>query len=153
MPNYIKPTFTLTANKNSNTNSPGPLSVALSLNASDTLSVDTVTSEIITVSTAQAILIDGSATNGGPGTGGTAGGYIWMKNTTASGNNLIYIGTNTSANDAAVDLIGSPGANVNRLFTLKVGEFAWMPFDYNMDIIVDANAADQQLEYWIFDRG
>ena len=153
MPNYIKPTFTLTANKNTNTASPGPLSVALSLNATDTLSVDTVTSEIITVSATQAILIDGSATNGGPGIGGTAGGYIWMKNTTASGSDLIYIGTNTSANDAAVDLIGSPGSNVNRLFTLKIGEFAWMPFDYNMDIIVDASAANQQLEYWIFDRG
>ena len=152
MPNYIKPTFTLTANKNSNSASPGPLSVALSLNATDTLTVDTVTSEIITVGdTSGTLLIDGSAYT--PGLGGTDGGYIWMKNTTASGNNLIYIGTNTSANDAAVDLIGSPGANVNRLFTLKVGEFAWMPFDYNMDIIVDANAADQQLEYWIFDRG
>ena len=152
MAKYIKPTITLTANRNTATTSPGPLSVALSLNGSDVLSVDNVQSEILTVSTGEAILIDGSATNGGPGTGGTAGGYIWMKNTTASGSNVIYIGTNTSANDAAVDLIGAPGANVNRLFTLKVGEFAWMPFDYNMDIIVDADAAAQQLEYWIFDR-
>ena len=148
----IKPSFTLTSNKSTASSNAGPLRVALSLSASDLLDVDSVRSEIVTVGTGEAILIDGSATNGGPGTGGTAGGYIWMQNTTASGTNVIYIGTNTSANNAAVDLIGSPGANVNRLFTLKVGEFAWMPFDYNMDIIVDANAADQQLEYWLFDR-
>lgn len=155
MPNYIKPTFTLTANKNTNTASPGPLSVALSLNATDTLSVDTVTSEIVTVGTTSTLLIDGDAISGGDGAGGTVGGYIWMKNTTASGSNLIYIGVDhdggsgeIQADDQADDYTGA-----TRLFTLKVGEFAWMPFDYTMDIFVDANAASQQLEYWIFDRG
>ena len=153
MAKYIKPTITLTANRNTATTSPGPLSVALSLNGSDVLSVDNVQSEILTVDTNEAILINGSDTNGGPGVGGTAGGFVYMKNvSTASATNFIYIGYNTSANNAAVDLIGSPGAQVNRLWTLKVGEFAWFPFDYNLDIIVDSNAAGQLLEYWIFDR-
>ena len=153
MPNYIKPTFTLTANKNSNSASPGPLSVALSLNATDTLTVDTVTSEIITVGTTHALLIDGSSYT--PGLGGTDGGYIWMKNTTASGSNLIYVGV--EANGDTSDLAGGTSADgtgdPKRLFTLKVGESAWFPFDYTMDITVDASAASQQLEYWIFDRG
>ena len=154
MANYITPTLSIKANTNAvTTGNKGPLSVALSLSASKLLSVDKVKSEILTVGTTEAILIDGSATNGGPGVGGTAGGFIFLSNITATGSNLIYIGTNTSAADAAVDLIGSPGAQVNRLFTLKPGEFAFLPFDYNMDIIVDANAASQTLEYWIFDRG
>ena len=153
MPNYIKPTFTLTANKNTNTASPGPLSVALSLNATDTLSVDTVTSEIITVGTTHALLIDGSAYT--PGLGGTDGGYIWMKNTTASGSNLIYIGVEAdgATSDIAAGTSADGEGDPKRLFTLKVGEFAWFPFDYTMDITVDASAASQQLEYWIFDRG
>ena len=152
MPNYIKPTLTITANRNTATTNPGPLSVALSLSGTDSLSVDTVTSEIQTITTAQKILINGSDTNGGPGVGGVAGGWIYMKNTSAaSATNRLYIGYNTSANNAAVDLIGGPGAQVNRLFTLRPGEFAFFPFDYNMDIIADANA-DQTLEYWLFDR-
>ena len=156
MPNYIKPTFTLTANKNSNTNSPGPLSVALSLNASDTLSVDTVTSEIVTVAYSSAsdnavLLVDGSS-YGPTLTGGTNGGYIWMKNTTSSGSNLIYIGVHPPGLED-IDATADDAARAHRFMTLGVGEFAWFPFDYTQYISVIANAANQQLEYWIFDRG
>ena len=40
-----------------------------------------------------------------------------------------------------------------RLFTLKVGEFIWMNWDYMQDFYVGASAASQSLEYWTFDRG
>ena len=150
----IKPTFSLTSNASTATTDAGPLSIALSLSATDTLTVDKVQAETVTVSTTEATLLDGDAISGGDGAGGTVGGYIWMKNTTASGSNLIYIGVDhdggsgeIQADDQADDYTGA-----TRLFTLKVGEFAWMPFDYTMDIFVDANAASQQLEYWIFDR-
>tara|TARA_R100001082_G_C4310302_1_gene136432 strand:+ start:97 stop:537 length:441 start_codon:yes stop_codon:yes gene_type:complete len=143
----ITTTLTLTANKSAASTNPGPLSVALALNASDVLTVDTVTSKIVSVTDAHATLIDGS--NFTPGTGGTNGGFIYMKNTTSSGTGLIYIGI--EPNEAAAALEGS--SEVQRLFTLKRGEFAWFPFDYTMDITIDASAATQQLEYWIFDRG
>lgn len=150
----ITPTITLSANKSSATTNPGPLSVALALSASDVLTVDTVTSKIVAVGdTSGTLLIDGSAYV--PGLGGTDGGYIFLKNTTASGTNLIYVGV--EANGVLSDLAGGTSADgtgdPKRLFTLKRGEFAWFPFDYTMDITVDANAAAQQLEYWIFDRG
>ena len=150
MPNYIKPTFTLTANKNTNTANPGPLSVALSLNATDTLSVDTVTSEIITVAftdaTDAAVLLINS-TLAGTGAAGTDGGYIWMKNTTTSGSNLIMIGVHPTGLEDIDD-----NDDDHRFMTLKPGEFAWFPFDYTQDVSVKANAANQTLEYWIFDR-
>ena len=40
-----------------------------------------------------------------------------------------------------------------RFATLAPGDMIWTPFDYTMDIIVDANDAGQLLEYWVFDRG
>lgn len=150
MPNYIKPTFTLTANKNTNTASPGPLSVALSLNATDTLSVDSVTSEIVTVAytdaTDAAVLLINS-TLAGTGAAGTDGGYIWMKNTTTTGSNLIMIGVHPAGLEDIDD-----NDDDHRFMSLKPGEFAWFPFDYTQDISVKANAASQTLEYWIFDR-
>ena len=149
----ITTNFTLSANKSSATTLPGPLSVALSLNATAALTVDTVTSKIVTVgNTSGTLLIDGSAYV--PGLGGTDGGYVYIKNTTATGNNLVYIGA--EANGDLSDLAGGTAADgtgdPKRLFTLKRGEFAFFPFDYTMDITVDANAASQQVEYWIFDR-
>ena len=149
----ITTNFTLSANKSTATTLPGPLSVALSLNATAALTVDTVTSKIVTVgNTSGTLLIDGSAYV--PGLGGTDGGYIYIKNTTATGTNLVYIGA--EANGVLSDLAGGTAADgtgdPKRLFTLKRGEFAFFPFDYTMDITVDANAASQQVEYWIFDR-
>lgn len=149
----ITTNFTLSANKSTATTLPGPLSVALSLNATAALTVDTVTSKIVTVgNTSGTLLIDGSAYI--PGLGGTDGGYVYIKNTTATGANLVYIGA--EANGDLSDLAGGTAADgtgdPKRLFTLKRGEFAFFPFDYTMDITVDANAASQQVEYWIFDR-
>tara|TARA_R110002020_G_scaffold79137_1_gene198599 strand:+ start:159 stop:611 length:453 start_codon:yes stop_codon:yes gene_type:complete len=147
----IKPTFTLTANKSSASSNPGPLSVALSLSTSQLLTVDTVQSEIVSVSSGSPTkIIDGSATFGGAGAPGSSiGGFLYMKNITASGTNHIFIGVDTGSAD---DLDDS-GADAKRLFSLKPGEFAFLPYDYNYDINVDADAASQTLEYWLFDRG
>ena len=157
MANYIKPTFTLTANKNSVTSgNKGPLSIALALNASDLLSVDNVRSEIVTVPFSAdgdnaTLLVDGSAYMGATGAAGTDGGFIYMKNVSAAhATNKIYIGMHPSGialDDLAVN------AEDQRFCTLFVGEFAWFPFDYTQDIVIDASTSGQLLEYWIFDRG
>ena len=51
---------------------------------------------------------------------------------------------------AATELEGN--ADAQRLFTLKQNEFAFFPYDYNMDIIVDAENAAATLEYFLFNR-
>jgi hypothetical protein len=159
----IKPTLTLTANANTATTDAGPLSVALSLSAPSTLTVDTVNSKIVTVTTTSTLLYDGSGMSGTDtateGAGGTYGGYIYLKNITKSGSGLIYIGIDhdggsgeIQADDQADDFTGA-----TRLFTLKLGEFVWLPFDYTMDIFCDASANGTgdtipKLECWHFNR-
>ena len=163
----IKPTLSLTANASTATTDAGPLSVALSLSATDSLTVDTVNSKIVTLSLdTEVALYDGSGMTGTDGTtegaGGTHGGYLYLKNVTASGTALIYIGldhdggsaTNIGTDDQAED--GTATAAI-RLFTLAVGEFCWMPFDYTMDIIADASmdgtrTTVPKLECWHFNR-
>jgi hypothetical protein len=150
----IKPTFTLTSNKNTAT-TPGPLSVALSLSATDTLTVDNVRSEIVTVPFSAdgdnaTLLIDGSAYSSG-GAPGTDGGFVWLKNcSAASSTNKIYVGLHPSG--VALDDL-AVAVEDQRLCTLFPGEFAWFPFDYQQDIVIDASIAGQKIEYWIFDRG
>lgn len=149
----IQTALTISANKSTATTTPGPMSVAISTAATASLTVDKTTSETVTTASsfssgdAAVLLIDGS--NYTPGTGGTNGGYVYMKNITASGTDLIYIGV--EANGNLTDL--APASDAQRLFTLKRGEWAFFPFDYTMDITIDASAASQKLEYWIFDRG
>ena len=149
----IQTALTISANKSTATTTPGPMSVAISTAATASLTVDKTTSETVTTASsftdgdAAILLIDGS--NYTPGTGGTNGGYVYMKNITASGTDLIYIGV--EANGNLTDL--APSADAQRLFTLKRGEWAFFPFDYTMDITIDASAASQKFEYWIFDRG
>ena len=53
----------------------------------------------------------------------------------------------TSANVESGAPIGGTG------FTLKVGEFAFFPWDYMQDIHCGASTGSQLLEYWLFDRG
>ena len=168
----IKPTLTLTANSSSATSDAGPLSVALSLSASDSLTVDTVNSKIVTCSTSHALLYDGS-TMGPTGAelatevarsssvAGT-GGFLYFSNiSAASTSNFIYIGLGSDASVTATDIAAgdqidvysdTDDASIIRLMTLAPGEFAWMPFDYTYNIFVDANAADQKLECWHFNR-
>ena len=144
----ITPTLTLTSNASTASSSPGPLSVALSLSATDSLTVDKVIAETLTVGTTQSVLFDGSAQDDG-GTAGQHGGFVYLKNATASDHD-IYIGavaegTSATSLDDADDAL--------RFFTLKQGEFAFFPYDYTMDVLVDGENAACVLEYFLFNRG
>jgi hypothetical protein len=144
----ITPTLTLTSNASTASTAAGPLSVALSLSATDTLTVDTVESKIYKPTLTPSVLFDGSARDDG-GTAGLHGGFIYMRNA-SSDDWDIYIGavadgTSASTLDDADDAV--------RLCTLKQGEFAFLPYDYTMDLVVDAENADAELEYWLFNRG
>ena len=151
----ITPTLTLTSNASTATTNAGPLSVALSLSATDLLSVDIVESQIINIpdATSHALLFDGAALGGDTETAGTVGCFLYFINSGASGD--VYIGVQAD-NDSAADIGAANQADdfsaTTRLFTLKPGEFAFMPYDYAMDITYDASAA-ATLEVWRFDRG
>lgn len=152
----IKPTISLTANASGASSEAGPLSIALTLSSTDSLTVDNVTSKIITFAndTSNTIIWDGDAITGGDGAGGTAGGYLYFVNTSATA--MVYIGIDHdggSSLDLSTADEGDAEADLSqmRLFTLKAGEFAWMPFDGNCDIFGDSSAAGT-LECWYFDR-
>lgn len=153
----IQTAFSISANKSSATTTPGPLSVALSASASNSLTVDNVRSEIVTVpdhsgeSDEATRIIDGS--NYTSGTAGTHGGYVYMKNiSAASASTYIMIGVEAEgvADGSLADI--SDASDALRLMSLKVGEWAFFPFDYNQDITARASADGQLLEYWVFDR-
>ena len=144
----ITPTLTLTSNASGAT-TPGPLSVALSLSATDLLTVDTVESKVYSPTTTHATLFDGSALDAGSEVAGTNGGFIYFKNASAADYD-IYIGVEADGASATA-LEGN--ADAQRLFTLKQGEFAFFPYDYTMDITVDAEHNEASLEYWLFNRG
>ena len=145
----IKPTLTLTSNASSATTDAGPLSIALSLSATDSLTVDTVESKIITPTTTVSTLFDGSALDAGSEVAGTNGGFLYMKNTSTSDYD-VFIGIEADG-ASATELQGN--ADAQRLFTLKQGEFCFFPYDYTMDITVDAENANATMEYWLFNRG
>jgi len=146
----ITPTLTLTSNASTATTNAGPLSVALSLSATDTLTVDTVEAQTLVFSGASdhQTLFDGSTKDAGSEVAGTNGGFLYLKNATASDLD-IYIGIEADGASATA-LEGN--ADAQRLFTLKQDEFAFLPFDYTMDITADAEGA-ATLEYWLFNRG
>ena len=147
MAKYIKPTLTLTSTAATATTDPGPMSIALNLSATDTLTVDHVESKIFKPTTTAAILFDGSTKDDG-GTAGTHGGFIYFKNVSASDHD-VYIGVGAESMSATE--LQDP-TDADRFFTLKQGEFAFFPYDYEMDISVDAEHADAELEYWLFNR-
>ena len=150
----ITPTLTITANASSAT-TPGPISTAISISATTNLTVDKLQANTLAVSTSEAVLFDGDDISGGDGAGGTVGCHLYLRNATGS-SRLIYIGidhdggsaTNLAATDQADD--GS-ATNAFRFLTLKDGEFAFLPWDYTCDLIVDADGAGT-LEYFLFDR-
>ena len=158
----ITPTLTLTSNASTATTLPGPISVALSLSATDSLTVDSVESKIVTPanSGAPTLLLAGNTYGPDSGdTGGTHGGYLYLKNATATGTSLIYVGTVLQGAAAPANMGAGTTALDNaddatfRLMTLKVGEFAWIPWDYMQDIYCGASSGSQSLEYFLFDRG
>ena len=148
----IKPTLTLTANASSATTDAGPLSIALSLSATDSLSVTKVQSKILDV-----FGTHGSGDDGGilwdasdytsSGEAGTDGAFVYIKNITAAGSGRnIMIGAGTLEN------LSSNG-EADRLFTLQPQEFAFFPWDCTQDINFDANGdTTNALETWIFVR-
>jgi len=145
MAKYIKPSLTLTSNASTATSTPGPLSMALSLQATDTLNVNGVTSKIETVTDTHEVLwahadFEGDGTN----EMGVDGGFVYIKNIHSS--NKIAIGHGGTgamqANNTAL-----------RMMTLLPGEFAWFPWDFTADIIADADGtATDGLESWVFTR-
>jgi hypothetical protein len=147
----ITPTLSLTSNSSSASSLPGPLSVALSLSASTPITVDTVEAATITPSTTVSRLFNGSAKDAGSGVAGLNGGLLYLKNTSAADHD-VYIGIETHAQGEAgvTELEGN--ADAQRLFTLKQNEFAFLPYDYNMDISVDAEDNAATLEYFLFNR-
>ena len=152
----ITPTLTLTSNASTATSSPGPLSIALSLSATDSLTVDTVEGQIFTIGTgANTTIVDGSALESAF-TPGTNGCFIYLKNTMTSGSEVICIGIGDdnlapAVDDGTTDLTRANTASA-RTFSLKAGEFAFFPFDYCGDIVAQATAASQTLEFFRFDR-
>tara|TARA_R110000765_G_scaffold406591_1_gene503606 strand:- start:400 stop:843 length:444 start_codon:yes stop_codon:yes gene_type:complete len=143
----ITPTLTIIANAAGAATSPGPSSSAISLSVTDTLTVDVLKASTVTPTTTHSLLFDGSAEDDG-GVAGTDGGFLYLKNTSAADHD-VYIGAmvdgGTAANLASAD-------NAVRFMTLKQGEFAFFPYDYTMDITVDAENAAATLEYMLFNR-
>jgi hypothetical protein len=148
----ITPTFKLTANSSSASSDAGPMSVALALNATDSLSVTQVQSKILDVYGAH-----GSGDDGGilwdasdytaSGAAGTDGAFVYIKNITAAGS-----GRNIMIGVLALENLSSDG-ETNRLFTLQPQEFAFFPWDCTQDINFDANGdTANALETWVFVR-
>ena len=155
----IQPTLSITSNANSASSNAGPLSFSLALSAapiSGTLTVDTVEAEIFTIGTgANTTLVDGSALSAAF-TPGTNGCFIYMKNTMTSGSEVICVGIGDddlapAVDDGTTDLTRANTASA-RTFSLDAGEFAFFPFDYCGDIVAQATAAGQTLEFFRFDR-
>jgi hypothetical protein len=138
----ITPKLTLTSNASTASTDAGPMSIALSLSATDSLSVEAVQSKIIDVDTNNGVLWDAS-TIASSISAGTDGCFVYLKNLHATTN--VYIGHGA---DTALS-----GATIVRLMTLLPGEFAWFPWDLETDIIQDSNATSTNtLETWIFVR-
>ena len=158
----IQTALSISANKSTATTTPGPLSVALAASATTSLTVDKVSSETVTPanSGAPTLLLSGDSYGGDSGdTPGTHGGYLYLKNITTSGSDYIMVGTVFQGATDPADMGAGTTALDNaddattRIMTLKRGEWAFMPWDYMQDIYVGASAANQSLEYWLFDRG
>ena len=148
----IKPALTLTANSSSASTDAGPLSIALSLSATDSLDVKEVASKLVDIGTTQVIIWDASdyfTTNANMF---VDGGFMYFKNTLVQNaadatdvNHAINIGI-ANSNFDNVD-------NANRWFTLRPGEFCWMPWDLTNDIYADGQESNAAaLECWLFIR-
>ena len=148
----IKPTFSLTSNASTASSAAGPLSIALELSATDSLDVTEAASKIVDITSTHKLIWDASdyfTTNANMF---IDGGFMYFKNLLVQNpsdatdvNHSICIG------NAAENLDGLDEAN--RLFTLRPGEFAWMPYDFTMDIYADGQETNASaLECWLFVR-
>ena len=73
---------------------------------------------------------------------------MYVKNTSPADHD-VYFGA-VAAADGASEIQGAGAAT--RLGTLKQGEFMFMPYDYTMDLTIDAENAAATIEYFIFSR-
>ena len=143
----ITPTLTISSNASTATSNPGPISMALELSQTFSPTVVTVKSANFAVSTsAAALFTDALQTEGD--IAGTHGAFIYFKNT-SSADYDIYIGFEASGATAA-EIQGAGAAT--RLGTLKQGEFAFFPYDFAGDIMIDSENSDATLEYFFFSR-
>ena len=145
----ISPTLSITANASSAT-TPGPLSFALSLSATDSLTVDRVVSETKVINTSTVLILDGSAlldVDSDSGAPGSHGGFLFLRNITSSDLD-IYV---AFADDNTTPVLGS-NDDADRTFTLKQDEFAFLPWDCTGDLIASGEGACT-LEYFFFNRG
>lgn len=176
----IIPTFNLTSNTSTAGTNAGPSAWALALSTTLNATVDLVDQRLITTSTtlnadsssgvtgpidgsAFATLSGADADGNDNVTAGTVGGYVYMKNTSTTAAELIYIGivSSAGATDAqAPDVPAASGTtaldndthDTLRTMTLKAGDFAWFPWDYTGDINFESATGTPKLELWIFDR-
>lgn len=145
----ITPTLTITANASSAT-TPGPISSSISISETGSLTVDRVTAETKVLGTGTVLILDGSALlaiDSDTGQPGSHGGFLYMKNTTASDLD-IYV---AFADDGTTEVLGS-NDDPHRSFTLKQNEFAFVPWDCTGDIVASGEGACK-LEYMFFNRG
>ena len=155
----ITPTLTLTANSATGTTTPlGPLSFALNLSTTDNIFVDNVETQVFDVDTGANVEILNGSDLETAFTPGTNGCWIYMRNATASGRDTICVGivnegTAAPQVDDGTDDLTRAHADSHRTFALLPGEFAFFPFDYCGDIVAQATAASQTLEFFRFDRG
>ena len=144
----ITPTLTITANAAGAATTPGPSSSAISLSVTDALTVDTLQSGTVTPTATVGLLFDGRSFDVVSETAGLNGAFLYLKNTSPSEHD-VYIGIEADGG-TPTELQGA--ADAQRLFTLKQNEFAFFPYDYTMDITVDAEHATATLEYMMFNR-
>jgi hypothetical protein len=145
----ISPTLSITANASS-ASTPGPLSFALSLSATQALTVDRVVSETKVINTSTVLILDGSAlldVDSDSGAPGSHGGFLYLRNITSSDLD-IYVAL---APDGTTPVLGS-NDDADRSFTLKQNEFAFLPWDCTGDLIASGEGACT-LEYFFFNRG
>ena len=128
----ITPTLNLVSNASSHA-TPGPLSIALSLSATDSLTVDGVTTcDIATATTTHtANKILDSATQ-------TLPAYVYIKNT---GDGVVYLCT------------GDAGTVGNQVMEIGALEFAFFPWAAEVDYFLESAAGTETVEVWTFAQG
>ena len=131
----ITPTLSLTSNA-STASTPGPLSIALSLSATDNLTVSKVAAAGTAEVTTSGLQIFDCGTSGEV--------YVYLNNTSDS---TIYVGKAAASADT----------DSNRFMALRAGEFAWFPWwagstGTDTDLFLDhSSGGTKNVEYWIFE--
>ena len=135
MAKYITTTLTITSNAYDATTNPGPTTSPLAVSVSDLLDVTAVESKVVDMlTTTHETIWTGSDYFTSAADFGVDGGFLYFKNLLSENSpedtlHDIIIG------NAAEDL--DSAGEANRIFTLQPGEFAWMPWDFTMDIVCD----------------